>query len=363
MINAGFLTLLTLLTRLMDKKHVQTIEYLKEENRILRELIHDKYGAKRILLTDRQRKRLAAKAKPLGRKGLEETTDLFCPATILGWYRKLIARKFDGSENRKGSSPKVSQEKIDWVLKMAKENPFWGAGRISNYMKYLDMPIGKTTVWRIMEDHGFCPDPKIRKKNDWNGNGFIKSHFDVLTATDFFTVELLTRRGLVTCMVLFVIDISTRKVNIAGIKTDPDSKWTDQIARNLVDCEEGFLKDKTHLIRDRDSRFAGKFDKILGDSGVKVIKTPKQSPNLNAYFERFVQTIKHECLNHLILTNEKQLRYVVEQFIEYYHQERPHEGLGGKCIDPMPQDYGGEIIQFERLGGLLKSYRRVKQAA
>ena len=155
---------MTLLTRLLDKKHVQAIEYLKEENRILRELIHDKYGAKRILLTDRQRKRLAAKAKPLGRKGLEETTDLFCLATILGWYRKLIARKFDGSENRKGGSPKVSQEKIDWVLKMAKENPFWGAGRISNYMKYLDMSIGKTTVWRIMEDHGFCPDPKIRKR-------------------------------------------------------------------------------------------------------------------------------------------------------------------------------------------------------
>ena len=164
-------------------------------------------------------------------------------------------------------------------------------------------------------------------------------------------------------MVLFVIDISTRKVNIAGIKVDPDSKWTDQIARNLVDCEDGFLKGKTYLIRDRDPRFLGKFDKILKSSGVKVVKTPKQSPNLNAYAERFVQTIKHECLNHLILTNEKQLQYVVEEFVKYYHHERPHEGLGGRCIDPPPQDHDGEIIQFERLGGLLKAYRRVKQAA
>ena len=309
MITAKTLTFLTCLTTLLDKQHRMVIDYLKEENQILREQIHGKHNTKRIVLTDRQRKRLAAKAKPLGRKLLGETTELFRPATILGWYRSLIAKKYDGSANRKGGRTKVTQIKIDWILKMSKENPNWGAGKISNYMKYLNMEVGKSTVWRVMEDNGFNPSPEERNKGNWNS--FIKSHFNVLAATDFFTVELLTPKGLVRCMVLFT----------------------------------------------------KKFDEILEAGGVKALKTPKQSPNLNAYAERFVQTIKKECLNHLILTNEKQLKYACEEFLQHYHHERPHEGLGGKIISPLPQDEDGEIIQFERLGGLLKSYRRVKIAA
>lgn len=359
--NIQLWTLLTCLTTLLDKQHRLVIEYLKEENQILREHIYKKQDTKRILLTDSQRRRLAVKAKALGRTLLSETTDLFSPATIIGWYKKLIAKKYDGSANRSGGRTKVSQEKIDLVLKMSRENPDWGAGRIRNYMNYLGYKIGKTTVWRIMEDHGLNPDPEVRKKGDWNK--FISSHLDVLAATDFFSVELLTHKGLVRCMVLFIIDIGSRRVHIAGIKAAPDGQWIKQVAKNITDCEDGFLKGKRYLIHDRDSLFTREFDQLIKAVGVDVVKTVKQSPNLNAYAERFVQTIKTECLNHLVLSSPEQLEYVISEFVTYYHRERPHESLGGGMIEPWPQDKDGPIVQFERLGGLLKSYRRVKQAA
>lgn len=349
------------MTALLDRRHRLVIEYLKEENQILREHIYQKHGSKRILLTDSQRKRLTAKAKPLGLKLLSETTELFSPATILGWYKKLVAKKYDGAANRKGGRTKVSQEKIDLVLKMSRENLHWGAGRICNYMKYLGHKIGKTTVWRIMEDHGLNPDPEVRRTGDWNT--FIRSHLSVLAATDFFSVELLTPKGLVRCMVLFIIDIGSRRVQIAGINTEPDGQWMKQVAKNMTDCEEGFIKDKRYFIHDRDSLFTKEFDQLIKAAGIEVVKTVIQSPNLNAYAERFVQTIKTECLDHLILTSQKQLEHVISEFLAYYHRERPHESLDGRMIDPWPQDKDGPIVQFQRLGGLLKSYRRVKEAA
>ena len=209
MINVMFLTVLGGLTGLLEKYLMWSNDYLKEENQALREFIRDKCGVKRIILTNRQRKRLAVKAKRLGRNRLGETTDLFSPNTLLGWYRDLVAKKYDGIANRQCGRPKISQEKIDLALRMAKDNPSWGAGRISNWMKHLGFKISKSSVWRIMEDNGFNPDPTIRKKGNWQR--FIKSHFDVLAATDFFSVELLTSRGLVRCMVLFVIDIKNPK--------------------------------------------------------------------------------------------------------------------------------------------------------
>ena len=328
----NLLTLLTCLTTLLDKKHRLVIKYLKEENLILCEQLHDKYKVKRIILTDSQRKRLAARAKPLGRKLLGDTTDLFCPSTILGWYCKLIAKKYDGAQNRRCGRPKITKEKIDLVIRFAKDNPGWSYGRICNYMAYLGFEISKSSVKRIMQDYGFNPDPKFRSKGNWNR--FIRSHFDVLCATDFFSYELLTPKGLVRCMVLFVIELSTRKVHIAGIKTNPDGNWTKQIARNLTDFEDGFLRGKKYFIHDRDTLFTKEIDDTIEAAGVKVIKTPKQSPNLNAYAEKFVQNIKTKALNHLILTNQKQLEYAINSYLEWYHHERPHEGLDGKMIDP-----------------------------
>ena len=180
--------------------------------------------------------------------------------------------------------------------------------------------------------------------------------------TVFFSVELLTPQGLVRCLVLFVIDVASRKVQIAGVKTEPDGQWMKQIARNLTQADSGFLQGKRYLIHDRDPLFTKAFDEILEAGGTKAVKTVRQSPNLNAFAERFVQSVKHECLNKMILTSEKQLEYVLTEYLAYYHRERPHDGLGGKIIDPLPQDADGPIVRFERLGGLLSSYRRKRAA-
>ena len=342
---------------LMDEQSRLAVEYLKEENCILRERL----GEKRVRLTNAQRRRLAVKAKALGRKTLGEITELFSPDTILSWYRKLVAKKYDGSANRKGGRPKVSREIVDLVVRLAKENRGWGHRRICNYAVYLGYSISESTVLRLMEDHGLNPSPKEKRKTTWNE--FIGSHMDVLAATDFFSVELLTPKGLVRCMVWFAIHLDTRRVEILGVKPDPISPWVKQVARNATDENDGFLRSRRYLIHDRDPLFTEGFRDILEAADVETIRIPPKSPDLNAFAERFVRSVKLECLEKMVLTSQGQLEYVLDEYLEWYHRARPHSGLGGRMIDPHPQEAGGEIVCFEHLGGLLKSYRRVRKRA
>ena len=158
-------------------------------------------------------------------------------------------------------------------------------------------------------------------------------------------------------MVLVVIDYKTRKVEIAGIIPQANGQWMKQMARNLTDPINGFLKDKKYLIHDRDPLFTEEFKEILRSAGVKPVKTTVASPNLNPFVERFVRSIKSECLNKILIFGERHLRHVISEYMTFYHQERPHQGIGNNLIDPQPQG-NGEIVCHERLGGLLKSYRR-----
>ena len=159
-------------------------------------------------------------------------------------------------------------------------------------------------------------------------------------------------------MVLFVIDYATRKVEIAGIIPQADGKWMNQMARNLSDPFEGFLKNKQYLIHDRDPLFTKQFSDILGSVGIKTVKISPKSPNMTPFAERFVRTIKSECLNKMIILGENHLRHLVATYCNYYHQRRPHQGLNNNMITPLPQIKDGKIILEEQLGGLLKSYRR-----
>jgi len=347
-----WLTLITCLAYCVDKELWKAIDYLKEQVRVLQEL---QETDKRILLNNCQRIRLAARAKQLTQRLLEETTVLFTPETVLGWYRKLIAHKYDGSKNCKNPGrPKISQEITDLVIRFKQENPHWGYTRIKDYIVYLGYKIGETTVKNILLANGLEPEPDIPRKTTWKE--FIKSHWSVLAACDFFSVELLIKGKLVRCMVLFVIDLSTRKVSIAGIRPRPNGPWMEQIARNLT-WEDGLLKGKQYLIHDRDPLYTAKFESILNAAGVEPVKLPPRSPNLNAYAERFVRSIKEECLNHLILSSEEQLRHVLSEYLEHYHHERIHQGIN-KIIEPRYDGNDGEIFCIERLGGLLKSYHR-----
>ena len=208
-----------------------------------------------------------------------------------------------------------------------------------------------------MKQSGLEQAPERGRKTTWAE--FLRAHWEVLGATDFFTVEVWTLRGLVRYHVLFVIRLSSRKVKITGIIPEPDGEWMKQIARNLTDCVDGFLCGCRYLIHDRSTLFTREFQMILEGAGVKSVRLPARSPNLNAYAERFVRTIKEECLERVILIGEGSLKRAVDQFCEHYHRERNHQGLENKIIEPefSPRSEG-EVNCHQRLGGLLRYYYR-----
>lgn len=191
--------------------------------------------------------------------------------------------------------------------------------------------MSRATVRRVMLDHGLIKEPGGPRRMSWKL--FLRSHWESVTACDFFTVEAWTKTGLARFFVFFAIDISTRRVQISGIERHPHEGWMVQQARNLTDADKGFLKGKRFLIHDRDALFTRAFRATLRAAGVRCIRTPKRSPNLNAYAERFVRSIKEECLDKMILMGEKHLRYVVEQYMEHCHLERPHQGLQNARIE------------------------------
>jgi len=349
-------TFLTLaLAGWMNRQQEQVIEYLREENRILRE----KLGGKRVLLSVEQKRRLATKGKQLGRDLLRQFGTLFSPDTILRWHRWLIARKYDGSGSRRPGPPARKANMIrDLVLRMAEENPSWGYGRIHGELRGLGYDVHWQTVRRVMREHGLLDDPDPEEKTSWRT--FLASHWESIAACDFFTVEAWTKAGLTRFLVFFVIDLSTRRVRIAGIHHTPAETQMLQMARNLTDAEDGFLRDKRVLIHDRDPLFTEKFRQTLGATGIHCLRMPKHSPNLNAYAESFVRTIKRECVDKMILFGERHVRHVVFEYIDHYNEERPHQSIGNRKITepetPPPRD--GPVCCRERLGGLLKSYYR-----
>jgi len=338
----------------VNRHQQQVIDYLLEENRVLREQL----GGRRLRLTDDQRRRLAVKGKALGRKALREIAGIVTPDTILRWYRRLIAKKYDGSSRRGPGRPPTDKEIADLVVRMAVDNPSWGYTRIRDALWKLGHEIGRNTVKRILRDNGIQPAPERSKRISWKT--FIKAHLGEIAAADFFTVEVLTAGGLARYSVLFVMELKTRAVEIAGITCQPTEAWIRQIARNLTDTEDGFLLGVRYLVLDRDPLYTGAFRKFLKDNGVHPLRLPARSPNLNAHAERFVLSIKSECLNRIVPLGEEHLRRAVNEYIRHYHGERPHQGLGGELIAP-DESAGrtdGRIACRERMGGTLKYYYR-----
>ena len=338
----------------MNQKQQHAIEYLREENRVLREQL----GTRRLRFTDDQRRRLAAKAKLVGRRVLDEITDLVTPDTLLAWHRKLIANKYDGSSKRGPGRPRIAKEIEELVVRMAQENGDWGYRRILGAMSNLGHSLARGTIANILKKHGLEPAPDRIRKTTWKE--FLSQHWELIVAADFFTVEVWTRRGLQRYIVLFFIELSTRRVEVAGIASVANGLWMSQIARNISDSVEGILIGKRYLIHDRDPLFTAEFLGILADSGVKSVKLPPRSPNLNAYAERFVRTIKESCLNRMILFGEDSLRKSVQEFTAHYHLERNHQGLSNRLIIRPPAEPAmtGAIQQRQRLGGMLNYYYR-----
>ena len=202
----------------MNQRQLQVIDYLREENRVLREQL----GARRLRLKDDQRRRLATKAKGLARKILAEVATIVTPETLLAWHRKLIAQKYDGSSKRSPGRPRTAGEVEALVVRMAEDNRDWGYRRIQGALSNLGYELARSTIADILKRHGLAPAPQRSRKTTWKE--FLTRHWELIVAADFFTVEVWTRRGLRRFLVLFFIELSTRKVEIAGVAAHTRSR-------------------------------------------------------------------------------------------------------------------------------------------
>ena len=354
--NKKWVRLLAYVTGSVNQELLLQNEYLAAENRILRAKLPS-----RLRLSDPERATLAEIGKRVGRKALREVACVAKPDTILAWYRRLIAKKFDGSKRRPyPGRPKVQPEVEALVVQMARENTGWGYDRIVGALANLGHRLSDQTVGNILRRDGIAPAPKRSQTTSWKD--FIAAHLNVLAGADFFAVEVLSWRGLVTYYVLFFIHLESRRVSVAGITRHPDQEWMEQIARSATQETWGYLHPCRYVLHDRDTKFCASFRSVLAAGGVKAIPLPARSPNLNAFAERWVRTAKQECLSKLILTGEHPLSRALAEFSAHYHGERNHQGKGNQLLFPEPRfepkRRDRTVECRHRLGGLLKYYGR-----
>jgi transposase InsO family protein len=291
--------LLVTLAGWVNRHQQHVIEYLVEENRVLKEQVK----GRRLRLTDDQCRRLAAKGRRLSRRVLRQIA----------------------------------------------------AFRIQGALKNLGHDVARSTVAKVLKDNGIPPAPG--RPSCWRT--FLRSHWGQIAGADFFTSEVWTPRGLVTYYTLFVIDLRSRRVHVAGSTPTPAAGFMAQAARRLTDAVDGFLAGHRVLICDRDSKWTDGFRRIVQGAGVRIVLTPVQAPNANADAERVVRSIREECLDRLILLGERRLLRALDEFVVHYHGERNHQGLGNALITTAATAAGGTQGRCrDRLGGLLRYYHR-----
>ena len=331
-------------------------DFLRLENKILR----SKLG-KRVPLNDNERGMLVKHGLRI-RERLGEVISIVKPETLLSWHRRMKKKKwtFDNTPNKKGR-PRISADTESLAVKIAEENT-WGYHRISGEMKKLGHKLCSTTVKNILEKHGIPPVP-FRKGMSWKK--FIQSHMDVLWAGDFFTEEVWTMKGLVTFYVLFFIHLGSRRVHIAGCTPKPNYVWTSQQARNFSMLLDEIPEKCRYIIHDRDNSFLP-FDFVIKSEGIKIVKTPPQTPMCNAFAERFVREAR-ETLTNIIPLGESHFRHVLKCIEQHHNRERPHQGIDN--LIPIDFDYPKKPATLESirckssLGGLLNHYYINKEAA
>ncbi len=326
-------------------RHQQVaIDFLREENRVLLEQL----GDRRIRLTDDQRRRLAVAGKAVGRKALAD----------LAWHRKLVATKWDHRSKRGPGRPGVMKEIEKHIVHFARANPSWGYRRIEGALANLGHHVARTTVANLLRKNGIDPAPERGGRTSWRT--FLGAHWSTIAAIDFTTVEVWSRHGLVTMYVLFAIELRSRRVFFAGMTPGPDDAGIRQIGRNFTDPVDGCLREKRFCLMDRDAKFTTAFRSMLAGAGIEPVRLPPRSPNLNAWIERFMRSIKAECLDRMIFFGEDSLRRAVREYLVHYHAERNHQGLDNAIIAPLPSPAKavGRVRCRERLGGMLRYYHR-----
>ena len=343
--------LLMLAAGWVNRHQRDVIEYLLAENRVLETQLKGRL----LKLTDDQRRSLAARGVALGRELLVRLANLVTPDTILAWHRRLIAKKWTTTKKRVGR-PLLMTTIRALIVQMAKENPGWGCSRLQGALKNLGHRVARSTIARTLRDNGIAPAPD--RPSSWKT--FLRVHRDVIAAADFFTVEVWTARGLVTHYVLFAIDLATRAVHVVGVTPNPDESLMAQVARNLTDSLDGFLRGKRFLILDRDTKFTARFKAKLKAAGTEIVRTAIAAPNMNAFAKRFVLSIKRECVDRRIFFGTESLERAVREYVAHYLHERNHQGIGNALIAPGPRvaTTAGTVKRHARLGGMLSYYHR-----
>jgi len=273
--------------------------------------------------------------------------------TLLRWHRELVRRKWTYKRNGRPGRPPIDPEVSALIVRFGTENPRWGYQRIRGELLKLGIRVAATTVRTVLLRQGLGLAPR-RGSPTWTE--FLRSQASAILACDFFTIETV---ALKTLYVLFFIELSTRRVHVVGATTHPNSAWVTQQARNLAIDER--LEDVRFLVRDRDAKFSSPFDEVFRTEGARVIRTPIRAPRANAFAERFVRTVRSECLDHVLIYGRRHLQRVLSTYLEHYNRERPHRGLGLATPLPRPRTVHRDtrtrsIRRRDVLGGLIHEY-------
>ncbi len=333
-------------SRLQDEKDIELL-VLRHQVKVLQRQV------KRPRLRRLDRVLLAAASRAMPRS--QWSSFLVRPETLLRWHRELVRRKWTYSRRGHPGRPPIEPEVRDLIVRLGRENPRWGYQRIRGELMKLEIRISATTIRTILLRHGLDPAPR-RASPTWTE--FLRSQAAGILAADFFTVETIRLK---TIFVLFFIELHTRRVHVVGVTAHPDSAWVTQQARNLAIDER--LSGVRFLLRDRDAKFSGPFDEVLRTEGVRVIRTPIRAPKANAFAERFVRTVRQECLDHVLIYGPRHLERVLKAYVDHYVKERPHRGLDLRvpADNRTPKVRGSARTPVERrdvLGGLIHEYRR-----
>jgi len=277
------------------------------------------------------------------------------PETLLGWHRQLVARRWRYPHKRPGRPP-LEQSRRTLILRLARENPHWGYRRIAGELKGLGVFVSATSVRKVLIAAGLPPAPD-RASSSWRQ--FLRQQAAGALACDFLTVETAFLQRL---HVLFFISLATRRIEYVACTSNPDGRWVAQQARNLA-IELGEDQPFRLLIHDRDAKFSGGFDEVFCSEGIEVIRTPIQAPNANAYAERWVRTVRADCLDRLLILGRRHLEHVLRVYRGHYNEHRPHRALDLRPPDgPIPTKQTTATERVRRrdlLGGLIHEYQAV----
>ncbi len=301
---------------------------------------------------------LAAKLTAVGgsaRNRLDQIMLVFKPETLLKWHRELVRCTWTLTTQRTGGRPSITAELEALILRLAQENPRWGHAKLHGELLKLGYDVSRTTVKHVLKRHRVPPAP-IRATRGSSWCTFLRHYQDQILACDFFTVETV---WLKTIYVLFFIEIGTRRVHLAGCTSAPTAGWVTQQARQLSWTIQDERLPLRFLMHDRDATFPAAFDTVFAAEEIEVIRTPFRALMANAFAERWIRSVREECLDHLRIVHERHLHRVLREYITYYNQRRPHQGFDQRCPVPMERaTEGGRIERRDILGGIIHDYYR-----